>query len=61
MDEPLFLTENSQGAFGYEGISVSWQLTIPPPLTVFTSKAKNVKLEAGTQMLLRMAPPRVTR
>src|SRR6266446_7890768 len=57
--EPLLLTEDSQGTVGYEGISISWQLTMPPPLTVFASKAKNVKLEAGTQMLLRMASSRV--
>jgi hypothetical protein len=57
-DEPLLLNENSQGAVGYEGLSLSWRLMAPPPVTVFASKSKNVKLEAGTQMLLRMATPR---
>lgn len=59
--EALLLNEDSQGAVGYEGISVSWSLTMPPPLTIFTSKAKNVKLDAGTQVLLRMAPPRLAK
>lgn len=61
MDESLLLTEDSQGAIGYEGISISWHLSIPPPLTEFRSKAKQVKLQAGTQMLLRMAFPRRAR
>ena len=59
MDEPSVLNEDSQGAIGYEGLSISWHLMAPPPITVFASKGKNVKLEAGTQMLLRMAPPRL--
>jgi hypothetical protein len=61
MDTPLLLTGESQGAVGYEGLSVSWHLMAPPPVTVFASKGKNVKLEAETQMLLRMASPRVVR
>lgn len=56
--EPLLLKEDSQGAVGYEGLSLSWQLTTPPPVTVFSSRGKNVKLDAGAQMLLRMASPR---
>ena len=59
--EPLLLKEDSQGAVGYEGLTLSWQLTEPPPVTVFSSKGKNVKLDAGAQMLLRMAPPRARR
>ena len=59
MDEPSLLNETSQGAVGYEDLSISWHLMVPPPVTVFASKGKNVKLEAGTQMLLRMAPPRL--
>ena len=59
MDEPSVLNENSRGAIGYEGLSISWHLMAPPPITVFASRSKNVKLEAGTQMLLRMAPPRL--
>ena len=61
MDEPPLLRESSQGAVGYEGLSLSWQLATPPPITVFAARAKNVKLLAGTQMLLRMARPRVAR
>ena len=61
MDEPSILNENSQGAVGYEGLSLSWHLMAPPPVTVFSSKGKNVKLEAGTQVLLRMAPPHAPR
>ncbi len=61
MDQALLLTEDSQGAVGYEDISISWQLAFPPPLTVFTSKAKNLKLEAGTQVLIRMASPRIAK
>ncbi len=57
--ETMLLTEDSLGAVGYEGVSISWHLSMPPPLTVFSTKAKNIKLEAGTQMLLRMASPRL--
>lgn len=57
-DLHLLLRENSQGAYGYDGLSLTWQLTTPPPVTVFTAKGKSVDLKAGTQMLLRMAPPR---
>jgi hypothetical protein len=56
--EPLLLREDSQGAVGYDGLSLSWRLTEPPPVTVFSSRGKNVKLDAGAQVLLRMAPPR---
>ncbi|HZV59502.1 MAG TPA: hypothetical protein VFF42_04125 [Candidatus Eremiobacteraceae bacterium] len=61
MDRPLLLNENSQGAIGYEGVSLSWYLAVPPPLTFLVSKSRNIKLKAGTQMLLRMAEPRVAR
>lgn len=61
MDQPSSLDEESQGAIGYEGLSISWHLVVPPPITVLASKSKNVKLEAGTQMLLRMAPPALPR
>lgn len=60
-DEPLTLTEDSQGATGYDELFISWRLLTPPPATVFAAKAKNIKLEAGTQMLLRMVPPRTTK
>lgn len=59
-DEALQLTEESQGAFGYEEeVFISWHLSIPPPLTVFATKSKRLRLEAGSQMLLRMAEPRL--
>jgi len=61
MDHGLLLDPDSQGAVGYEGLSISWQLTTPPPVTVFAIKGKNVKLDAGTQVLLRMATPRISR
>src|SRR3989442_505426 len=54
----LRLDENSQGVLGYEGVSGSWGLDTPPPLKTIASK-KHVKLFTGTQMLLRMAPPRL--
>jgi len=57
MDEAWQLTEDSQGAVGYDGLSVSWSLATPPPFTVFVSKKKDLKLGAGTQVLLRMVPP----
>jgi hypothetical protein len=59
MDEASLLNENSHGAIGYEGLSLSWHLMVPPPVTVFASKGKNVKLEEGAQVLLRMVPPRL--
>lgn len=59
MEQPFSLDENSQGAIGYEGVSLAWGLAAPPPFTIFTSKNKNLKLEAGTQMLLRMVPPQL--
>ena len=61
MDESFFLDENSQGAVGYEGLSLAWALASPPPFTVFASKSKNLRLETGTQMLLRMARPRLAK
>lgn len=61
MDEPLVLNETSQGAVGYEGLSLSWHLMAPPPVTVFAAKSSNIKLKAGTQVLLRMATPNAPR
>ena len=58
-DTTSILDQNSQGAIGFEGLTLSWQLNDPPPATIFTlAKGKDIKLFAGTQMLLRMAPPR---
>ena len=61
MDSSPQLSDDSQGAIGYEGMSISWSLDVPPPLTLFMSKAKSIKLKAGTQVLLRMAEPHVAR
>jgi hypothetical protein len=61
MDQPTILDKDSQGALDLEGLNITWRLLSPPPLTVITSKSKNLKLESGTQMLLRMAPPRLPR
>ncbi len=61
MDETSVLKEDSQGVIGYEDLSLSWHLMAPPPVTVISGKVKNVKLESGTQMLLRMSPPRPPR
>lgn len=59
MEEGFVLNENSAGAIGYEGLALSWGLAAPPPFTIFVSKNKSIKLNAGTQVLLRMAPPRL--
>jgi len=61
MDSSPQLTEDSQGAIGYDGTSISWSLDVPPPTTIIISKARNLKLKAGTQVLLRMAEPHVAR
>jgi hypothetical protein len=58
LDEPTVLDAESQGAVNIENVSLTWRLSSPPPVTVVTTKNKNLKLETGTQMLLRMAPPK---
>ena len=60
MRKGLLLNADSNGAIGFSGLTLSWRLDSPPPVTVFSSKNKEIKLEAGTQILLRMAPPRQT-
>ena len=57
MRKGLLLKVDSQGAIGFSGLSLSWRLDAPPPVSVFSSNTKEIKLEAGTQVLLRMAPP----
>jgi uncharacterized coiled-coil protein SlyX len=59
MDKSPLLDENSRGAIGFKNLSITWHLIVPPPITVIASNGKNVKLQSGTQMLLRMAPPRL--
>jgi hypothetical protein len=57
MRNGLLLNPDSQGAIGFPGLSLSWRLNAPPAVSVFNSN-KEIKLDAGTQVLLRMAPPR---
>src|SRR5947207_5550050 len=59
MEHGFLLDENSAGAIGYEGLTLSWGLAAPPPFTIFVSKNKSITLNAGTQVLLRMSPPRL--
>ncbi len=61
VDGPFMLSPDSQGAIGYEGLSLKWQFTGPLPLTVFATKSKEVKLKPRTQLLLRMAQPQLPR
>ncbi|HXD32315.1 MAG TPA: hypothetical protein VN643_14435 [Pyrinomonadaceae bacterium] len=58
LDQPTVLDADSQGAVDIEGLQITWRLLAPPPVTVISSKSKNLKLETGTQVLLRMATPR---
>jgi len=57
MRNGLLLNAESQGAIGFPGLTLSWRLDTPPAITVFSSNSKEIKFEAGTQVLLRMAPP----
>jgi len=53
------LQENSSGAIGIDGLKLNWALDKAPATTVMTAKKKNFKLERGTEILLRMAPPQM--
>jgi hypothetical protein len=55
-DVTLLLADNIQGAFGFEDMTISWQLSIPPPLTIFATRGKRLRIEAGSQVLIRMMP-----
>jgi len=57
MHKGLLLNAGSQGAIGFSGLSLTWRLTTPPAVTVFSSNRKEIKFEAGTQVLLRIARP----
>jgi hypothetical protein len=61
MVKGLLLKADSQGAIGFSDLSLTWRLTSPPAVSVFSSNKKEVKLEVGTQVLLRMEPPRLPR
>jgi len=58
MRKGLLLNTDSNGTIGFSSLSLTWRLDSPPAVSVFSSNNKEIKLEAGTQMLLRMAPPR---
>lgn len=51
------LQEDSSGAIGIDGLKLTWVLAKAPATTVMTAKKKNFKLQRGTEVLLRMAPP----
>ena len=53
------LQEDSSGAIGIDGLKLNWVLDKPPATTVMTAKKKNFKLLSGTEVLLRMAPPKM--
>ena len=53
------LQEDSSGTIGIDGLKLEWVLNKPPATTVLTAKKKNFKLPGGTEVLLRMAPPRI--
>ena len=53
------LREDSSGAIGIDGVKLNWILDKAPATTVMTAKKKNFKLDKGTEVLLRMAPPQM--
>ena len=53
------LQEDSSGAIGIDGLKLDWVLNKAPATTVMTTKKKNFKLQRGTEVLLRMAPPKI--
>ena len=57
-DVTLLLADDAQGAFGFEDVTFSWHLSIPPPLTILATRGKRLRIEVGSQMLLRMMPPK---
>jgi len=57
-DEKSNLAEDSSGVIGIDGLKLNWVLDKPPATTVLIAKKKNFKLQRGTEVLLRMAPPK---
>ena len=53
------LRDDSSGAIGIDGLKLNWVLDKAPATTVMTAKKKNFKLNKGTEVLLRMAPPKI--
>jgi hypothetical protein len=58
-DPKSSLQEDSSGAIGIDGLKLDWLLDKSPATTVMKAKKKNFKLERGTEILLRMAPPQL--
>ena len=58
-DPKSSLREDSSGVMGFDGLKLDWVLNKPPATTVLTAKKKNFKLPKGTEILLRMAPPKI--
>ncbi len=56
--QPLAFNENSQGMTDIEG-KLDWNLKSPPPETIVESKGKKLTLPFGTQVLIRMAQPKL--
>jgi hypothetical protein len=44
-DKGLLVKADSQGAIGFSDLSLTWRLTSPPAISVFSSNNKEVKLE----------------
>jgi hypothetical protein len=55
---PLSLNEKSQGAIDIDA-KIDWDVSSPPPETIVESRGKKFILEAGTQVLIRMAEPKL--
>ena len=53
------LQEDSSGVIGIDGLKLNWVLDKLPATTVMTAKKKNFKLPSRTEVLLRMAPPKM--
>lgn len=53
------LQPDSSGAIGIDGLKLNWILDKSPATSVLTAKKKNFKLQKGTEVLLRMAPPQM--
>ena len=58
-DPKSSLREDSSGVMGFDGLKLDWVLNKPPATTVLTAKKKNFKLPKRTEILLRMAPPKI--
>lgn len=50
----------SRGAIDIDA-RLDWNLATPPPETTIESKGKKLTLQAGTQVLIRMAQPKAAK